>query len=239
MATSTDPAPQNVAFLSCALATIFRGKLCETLLQNRPTVAFAKGSAIYDAGDGERSFFFIQRGVVKVGTVTADGHEVIYDLRKEGDVVGELSACDAPRHDRAIALEPTEVIAVPYHEVLNSLQQNQLALREIFEVICRALSAAYDQMTLLAVGGTLERLVKVLVRLAKQLGRPTGDLVELDAYLTQEEISQMMGASRERVSVALNTLRNRAMVQYSRRGHLLLDVQALENWTPNGGRAGR
>lgn len=239
MPASSDSAPQDVAFMSCALATIFRGKLCETLLQNRPTVAFARGATIYDTGDRGRNFFFIQRGIVKVGTVTEDGHEVVYDLRKEGDVVGELSACDIPRRDRAIALEATEVITVPYQEILDSLQQNRPALQEIFDVICRALSAAYEQLTLLASGDTLERLIKVLLRLAKQLGRPAGDLVELDAYLTQEEISQMMAASRERVSVALNILRNRAMVQYSRRGHLLLDIQALEIWAANDGPAGR
>ncbi len=69
MPASSDSAPQDVAFMSCALATIFRGKLCETLLQNRPTVAFAKGSTIYDAGDGERDFFFIQRGIVKLSLI--------------------------------------------------------------------------------------------------------------------------------------------------------------------------
>ena len=48
--------------------------------------------------------------------------------------------------------------------------------------------------------------------------------------LTQEEIAQMMGSSREKVSVALNRLRDRAMVQYSRGGHLRVDVIALESW---------
>lgn len=229
MLTSSESALQN-AFLSSALATIFRGKLCETLLHNRPPRTFAKGSAIYEAGDEGRSFFFVQRGVVKVGAVTDDGHEVIYDLRKEGDVVGELCACETPRRDRAVALQPTEVIAVSYEDILDSLQQNRPALQEILDVICRALSVAYDQISLLSSDGTLDRLIKVLLRLAKQLGRPSGHFVEVDAYLTQEEISQMMASSRERVSVALNLLRNRAMVDYSRGGHLLLDVNALENW---------
>ena len=117
-----------------------------------------------------------------------------------------------------------------YDEILSNLQQNRDALHEVFQTICRALSAAYDHVSLLSSGGTLERLVKVLLRLAKQVGRPSGDLIEVETYLTQEEISQMMASSRERVSVALNLLRDRGMVQYSRGGHLLLDVQGLENW---------
>ena len=229
MLTSADSELQR-ASVSSALVTIFRGKFCETLLPNRPIFTAAKGSVIYEAGGVERTFFFLRRGVVKVGAVTDDGREVIYDLRKDGDVVGELCVCDTPRRDRAVALESTELTAVPYEEILNHLQQNGDALHGIFEAICRALSSAYDQVSLLSSGGTLERLVKVLLRLAKQFGRSSGDLIEVDAYLTQEEISQMMASSRERVSVALNLLRDRAMVQYSRRGHLLLDVNALEHW---------
>jgi CRP-like cAMP-binding protein len=217
------------ASVSCALVAIFRGKLCETLLQNRDVFSAAKGSAIYDVGDVERSFFFLRSGVVKVGAITDGGREVIYDLRKEGDVIGELCVCNTPRRDRAVALETTELIAVPYEEILTNLQQNRDALREILDGICRALSSAYDQLSLLASGGTLDRLVKVLLRLAKQFGRPSGEFVEIDAYFTQEEISQMMASSREKVSVALNLLRDRGMVQYSRGGHLLLDVNALEN----------
>src|SRR5438270_44147 len=78
------------ASVSCALVTIFRGKFCETLLQNREVFRAAKGSAIYDAGDVGRNFFFLRSGIVKVGAITDGGREIIYDLRKEGDVVGEL-----------------------------------------------------------------------------------------------------------------------------------------------------
>jgi CRP/FNR family cyclic AMP-dependent transcriptional regulator len=216
------------ASVSAALVTIFRGKFCDTLLRDRPFVSAAKGAVIYDVGDVARTFFFLRRGVVKVGAVTDEGREVIYDLRKEGDVAGELCVCDTPRRDRAVALEPTDVTEVPYEEILDNLQQNRDALEDILGAICRALSSAYDQASLLSSGGTLERLVKVLIRLARQFGRPSGDLVEVETYLTQEEISQMMASSREKVSVALNMLRDRGMVQYSRGGHLLLDVNALE-----------
>jgi CRP/FNR family transcriptional regulator, cyclic AMP receptor protein len=216
--------------LSSSLTTIFRGKLCDTVLRGRRPIGYDKGATIYDASNKVRTFFFIRRGVVKVGTVTAEGQEIIYDLRKDGDVVGELCACEASRRDRAVALEPSEVIAVPYDEILDSLQKNRTVLQEILEVICRSLSSAYEQAELLSSGDMLHRLIKVLLRLANQLGRPEGDLVEIDAYLTQEEISQMLAASRERVSGALNLLRNREMVQYTRGGHLLLDVKALENY---------
>lgn len=216
------------ASVSSALATVFRGKLCDTLFHGRTPLSFAKGSTLYDVGDDHRTLFFVQRGVIKVGALTDDGREVIYDLRKTGDVVGELCAFEAIRRHYAVALEQADVIDVGYEDVVNNLQRNRAALEQILEVICRALATAYDQANLLSSAGTLSRLVKVLLKLADQLGRPSGDLVEIDAYLTQEEISQMMASSREKVSIALNLLRTRSMVHYSRRGHLLLDIPALE-----------
>jgi CRP-like cAMP-binding protein len=168
--------------------------------------------------------------VVKVGAVTDGGHEVIYDLRKAGDIAGELCVCDLPRRDRAVALESTDVTSVAYEEVLDNLQRNREALHEVLDAVCRALSSAYDQVSVLSSGGTLERLVKVLIRLARELGRPSDGLIEIKTYLTQEEIAQMMASSREKVSVALNRLRDRAMVQYSRGGRLRVDLDALEGW---------
>jgi DNA-binding IclR family transcriptional regulator len=57
-------------------------------------------------------------------------------------------------------------------------------------------------------------------------------LTEIDAYLTQEELAQMVVASRERVSTALNSLRRGGLVRYSADGHLLLNLAALDRWRP-------
>ena len=71
----------------------------------------------------------------------------------------------------------------------------------------------------------------MLIGLATKIGRRSGSVVEIATYLTQEEISQMAAARRERVSTALNILRRRGLVQYSARGHMMLDVAALESYS--------
>ena len=53
-------------------------------------ITFRKHEVIYNVGDERRVFFFLTSGFVKVGTITANGREVIYDIRRGGDVVGEL-----------------------------------------------------------------------------------------------------------------------------------------------------
>jgi CRP-like cAMP-binding protein len=216
------------AAVSAALAAVFRGKFCDFILPNRKTTTFSKHSVIYDVGDRERTFFFLQNGFARVGTITADGREVIYDVRKSGDVIGELSATEEVRPDRAVALEETEAIGVPFEEIMGLLTSKPHLVSVLVDVFGRALKEAYAQINSLAVDDTTNRLVKVLIGLAGKIGHRSGHLVEIPTYLTQEEIGQMAAARRERVSTALNVLRRGGMLQYSTRGHLMLDIGALK-----------
>jgi CRP-like cAMP-binding protein len=81
-----------------------------------------------------------------------------------------------------------------------------------------------------AFDGTVERLVKVLHKLGSKLGRDSPQGLEIAAYLTQEELAQMVAARRERVSLAMNFLRDRGLVQYSRRGYLVLNQKGIESF---------
>jgi CRP/FNR family transcriptional regulator, cyclic AMP receptor protein len=219
------------AAVSAALVSVFRGKFCDAILPNRKTITFKKEAVIYDMGDHERTLFFLQDGFVKVGTITSDGHELIYDVRKGGDVVGELCASEPRRPDRAVALERTEAIPVPFEDVMEVVQKQPALLARLVDVFCRALNEAYAQVNTLAVDDTAHRLAKLLLKLAAKLGQNSGPGIEIPTYLTQDEISQMVAARRERVSTALNFLRRKRMIQYSNHGHLVLNVKALESYS--------
>ena len=218
------------AALSTALVSVFCGKFCDAILPNRKAVAFKKEQVIYDVGDTARTFFFLQRGFVKVGTITSDGHELIYDVRKAGDVVGELCASELQRLDRAVALEPAEAIPVPFEEVMEAVRERPDLLTRLVDVFCRALSEAYAQVNTLAVDDTAHRLAKVLLKLATKIGQHSGSEVEIPTYLTQEEIAQMVAVRRERISTALNFFRRKRLIQYTNHGHLVLNVSALESY---------
>jgi CRP/FNR family transcriptional regulator, cyclic AMP receptor protein len=225
-----DDSATRQAAISTALAGVFRGKFCDAILPNRKVVTFEKDDVIYDVGDSDRTFFFLQSGFVKLGTITPDGHELIYDVRKGGDVIGELCAAQRERPDRALTLERTEAIPVPYREVMEVLRKQPDLLDRLVEVFCGALTEAYEQVSSLAVDDTVHRLVKALLRLGAKIGHRSGQVVDIPTYFTQEEISQMVAARRETVSTALNVLRRRGMVRYSNQGHLTLDTKALESY---------
>jgi CRP/FNR family transcriptional regulator, cyclic AMP receptor protein len=230
---TTESAPDSSALdqanMSCALLTVFRGKFCDTLLPGRTSLPFKDGDVLYDLGDPSQSMYFIQKGFVKIGTLTPDGREIIYDVRKAGDVIGELCVSQSPRRDRAVALEPGEAIRVSYSDVIATLRSHPDLLVKLLEIFCDCLADAYKQITALTVHDLTSRITQVLLNLGSRLGLPSGDCVQIPAYLTQEEIAEMVGARRERVSTALNSLRRRGLVDYSSRGHLVLNVSALRN----------
>ncbi|HEY6255128.1 MAG TPA: Crp/Fnr family transcriptional regulator [Xanthobacteraceae bacterium] len=223
-----DRSIERQAAVSTALVSVFRGKFCDLILPNRKSIIYKKHQVIYEVGDKRRTFFFLQSGFAKVGTITANGREVIYDVRKGGDVVGELCAAEQARLDRAVALEETETVPVPLEDIIELLSIKPRVLPMFIDVFCQALKEAYEQVNTLAIDDMVQRLKKVLFALATKLGQKTGSLVEIPTYLTQEEIAQMVGARRERISTALNSLRRQGMVHYSTRGHLVLDMAAFE-----------
>jgi CRP/FNR family cyclic AMP-dependent transcriptional regulator len=195
------------ATLSSALAGVFRGRFCDILLRDRTPVPFEEGAVVYELGDTQRALWFVRQGIVKVGTITADGHEIIYDVRKDGDVVGELCAFEPVRRDRAVVVERAELVPVAFHDAMAALANHPAALQDLVEVFGGALAEAYDQLNSLVSDDLMSRLQKTLRSLATKLGEAHGELVEIATYLTQDELAQMVKARRERVSTALNILR--------------------------------
>jgi CRP-like cAMP-binding protein len=224
---SFDDSVGRQAAVSAALASIFRGRFCDAILPNRKTTTFKKHEVIYDAGDRDRTFVFLQSGFVKVGAISPAGREVIYDVRRAGDVVGELCISEQERSDRAVALEQTDTILVSAEEVMKLLQTKFDFVEVLLDTFCQALKEAYAQVNTLALDDTVHRLIKVLISLGTRIGQRSGSIVEIPTYLTQEEIAQMAAARRERISTALNALRRKGMVEYTARGHLVLNMEAL------------
>ncbi|MDZ4374673.1 MAG: Crp/Fnr family transcriptional regulator [Phenylobacterium sp.] len=207
------------------------GKLSELLLKDRAVTTFEKDQVIYDAPERTPTLFFVRSGFVKVGAIMEDGHELIYDLRTRGDVVGELCASNHRRQDRAVALVTSEIVATPYEEVLAAAQRDRGLMREFVEMFCDPLSDTYGQLSAVAHGDVVTRLARVLRRLAAKIGRPVGAYTELPVHLTQETIAQMVAMRRERVSWTMNRLRRRGVLDYSRGGYIVLDLDALSAYS--------
>lgn len=209
-----------------ALSGLFRGNLCETFT-GRPGRVVAAEQRLYDLGDPARSIYFLRRGLVKITALSKDGKEIILNVHQPGEIFGEFCLCDGARNAAAVAMEPAEVVEISLEDVTRHLQSNSDALYGFLVTVCARLSRAYDTIQELSFDRLGERLAKVLLRLADELGKETAAGTEIAHYISQEELAQMLSARREAVSTALNRLREQGLVFYGRRGKLTVDRRGL------------
>src|SRR5689334_21425813 len=110
-----------------AISSLFRGDLCATLT-NRPGRYIEKGTAVYQQGDDGQSVYFLKRGLIQTSLLSEDGKEQILRLYQPGEVFGELCFCLNIRREQALALEPSEVVELPFARLVTHLQQSPQAL---------------------------------------------------------------------------------------------------------------
>jgi len=193
-----------------------------------PDKTFAKGSAVFRAGDAATSLHVIAKGQVKLVTSTASGNERILAICGPDDFIGE-AFLQQESHYRVDAVALTDVMTCPMSReqfmrlALNAptfvLSFAEILAGNLFQ--CREqLSNAYDPVRV--------RMVKVLLEQTQRFGRPLGEAgwFELVTELKHEDIAALISATRVSVSMALAELRDEGFV-VGTRGHYRLNVPAL------------
>jgi len=164
--------------------------------------AFPRHSVLINEGDQGDSLYIILSGKVKVFASNAAGKEVVIDFHGPGEYVGEMSLAGAPRSASVITVEPTTCAVVTrahFREFI--LAHPDFALHLIEKLIHRA-RLATENVKSLALSDVYGRLVRLLVTLARDVD---GRLV-VPERLTQQEIADRVGASRDMVSRLMKDL---------------------------------
>jgi len=147
--------------------------------------SMARNTVFIDEGDKGDSLFVILSGRVKVFVADADGREMVLDIHGPGDYVGELALDGRPRAASVMAMEPTAIVANP-----------DLAMNLIGTLIER-LRIATEKVRNLALMDVYGRVARLLLSLAVE--QPDGRMV-VPERLTQQDIADRVGASRDMVS---------------------------------------
>ena len=210
-----------------ALSASLRGKICEQLA-GLPGREIKAGHRLYRVGNPSQSLFLLQSGLVKTSVVSPDGQELTLRIFKPGEIFGELCLCGGGRREEAIALEPSRVTEMPLAVLLGRLQQDPEATLELASTMCERLAESYERAESLSWETVLERLVKALLRLAADFGRPSQTFTHIGHYIKQDELAKIVGARREVVSGLLNRLRDSGYISYSPRGTIAVNRTALQ-----------
>ena len=157
---------------------------------------YPKNSVFITEGDSSDSVFVVLKGKVKVFVSDNEGHEMILDTHGPGEYVGEMALDGNPRSASVMTLEPTTFSIVARDPIREAIRHNpDFALDMISRVIDRA-RLATNSVKHLALLDVYGRVARLLLDMAVE---KDGKLVIPDK-ITQQEISERVGASRDMVS---------------------------------------
>jgi CRP/FNR family transcriptional regulator, cyclic AMP receptor protein len=185
---------------------------------------------IFQKGDPGSSMMAVVRGRVKMCTFSADGKELVLNIIDRGGLFGEIALLDGqPRSTDAVTLEETELLVLERNRLTPFLSGHPETAARLIEVLCQRLRRTSEALEDALLRDAPSRVARGLLRLAATFGRPEAGGLRLDIKLSQQQIGNLIGISREST--------NKYIVEWTRAGYLsinngfitIIDREALES----------
>jgi len=199
---------------------VLRRQMTEVHL-NRGEHLFLEGQ------DGDRLYVVLD-GKMKLTRAAADGRENLVSVLGPGEMFGELSLFDPrPRTSTASAVTDATLAALAHEALRPWLRERPEVSMHMLQALARRLRRANDLNADLVFTDVPGRVAKNLLDLSERFGEQEPDGLHVHHDLTQEELAQLVGASRETVNKALADFAARGWLQISARSVLILDAERL------------
>ena len=183
------------------------------LMQYLQESTFKKGSAIFNEGDTDHRMYLLERGRVKLVRHSNDNRVQLLSIHTPGEILGEIPVFDpsgGPRTASAISItNNTRVLWLENDVLFNWLNNHPSVAVDMLQVLAARMRANNERISDLDVPA---RLAKTLLNLASRFGEPMSDGLLVPHDLTQEELAQLVGSSRETVNKALMDFANRGWI---------------------------
>ena len=188
-----------------------------------------KGDVLFQEDDLGDRLYLITDGKIKLSHTSSDGRESLFTVLGPGEMFGELSVFDpGPRTSTAIAVTDATVLGLA-HDVLHSwLTQRPEVAQSLLQALANRLRRTSETMADLVFADVPGRVAKVLLQLNEKFGKDAAIGREVPHDLTQEEIAQLVGASRETVNKALADFVTRGWIRLETRAVHILDLERLQ-----------
>ncbi len=187
-----------------------------------------KGDVIFSEGQPGDQMYVIVEGKVKLGQTSADGRESLLGVLGPGEMFGELSLFDPGlRTSTATALTDSTVLALGNDQLRPWLSGRPEVAAALLQALARRIRRTNEAMADLVFSDVPGRVAKALMELGEKFGEVTTEGLLVTHDMTQEELAQLVGASRETVNKALADFAQRGWIRLESRQVLILDVERL------------
>jgi CRP-like cAMP-binding protein len=187
-----------------------------------------KGDVLFHEGEPGDHMYVIVDGKVKLGQTSNDGRETLLAVLGPGEMFGELSLFDPGlRTSTATALTDAVVLGLGHAQLKPWLAGRPEVGAALLQALARRLRRTNEAMADLVFSDVPGRVAKALMDLGEKFGTVTPDGLMVTHDMTQEELAQLVGASRETVNKALADFAQRGWIRLESRQVLILDVERL------------
>jgi CRP/FNR family transcriptional regulator, cyclic AMP receptor protein len=195
-------------------------------------VALKRGATLFSKGDPGNSLFAVISGTVKMSISSPDGRSAIFNLIGAGDVFGEIAVLDGQaRTADATANTNCEFFVIDRREFLPFVRSHPELAMKFIELLCAKLRWTSDQVEQVILQNLPGRLASALIRLAEKHKLAPGDRT---IPVTQQEISEMVGMTRESINKQLRVWATRGWVRLEHGAIVVLDSDALRSLAETG-----
>jgi CRP-like cAMP-binding protein len=202
----------------------------ERLLAYMRLVRQPARTVLFRKGDPGTHMVVVVRGRVKVCTHSEDGKELVLNLINPGEVVGEIALLDgSDRTADAVTLADSDLLILERRDFIPFLQRHPDACMRLFAVLCARLRKTSELLEEALFLEGSSRLAKRLVHLAEIFGKPVPGGVRVDIPLSQQQLGNMVGMSRESMNKQLKQWRHDGLIRIEDGRYVLTNLNALRD----------
>ena len=187
-----------------------------------------RGERLFAEGDTGDKLYIILTGKIKLTKAAPDGRENLLSVHGPGEMFGELSLFDPiPRTSSATAVTNARLAAIAHDDLRAWLSSRPEVAMHLLQALAQRLRRINEVKADLVFTDVPGRVAKALLDLSDRFGVLTPDGVQVNHDLTQEELAQLVGASRETVNKALADFAARGWIQLAAKSVLVTDTDRL------------
>ena len=187
-----------------------------------------KGQTLFQEGEPGDRLYVVTEGTIKLSHASGDGRESLLMVLGPGDMFGELSLFDpGPRTATASAVTDSKVLGLGNTDLNPWLAGRPEVAKALLKALAHRLRRTNETMSDLVFADVPGRVAKALLELGEKFGTKTNDGLYVHHDLTQEELAQLVGASRETVNKALADFVGRNWLRLDGRAVVILDLERL------------
>jgi CRP-like cAMP-binding protein len=214
-----------------ARAGLFQGiasEAAEALGSSLEFSDYSRGETVFSEGEQGDTLYIVMEGKVKIGRRAADGRENMLSVMGPSDMFGELSLFDpGPRTATATVVTDARLASLAQTALRPWITDRPEIAEQLLRVLARRLRRTNDALADLIFTDVPGRVAKQLLALSERFGSSEPEGLRVHHDLTQEELAQLVGASRETVNKALADFASRGWVRVDSRALTILDAERL------------